>query len=229
MFTVADLAHAYGVNRKTLEYRMRRDVWGPRPTGPIAAKALPGLVEALSPDGVKDEETIEATIAVLEGREVDPDALAQEKGKSQASRKAIILRDHRDFTKRYRGLLLTAMGCLEDYGNGKLRQSFVRGTGPEGNEVILSFNLFSRQSGFIDVVDKVGGILERTIKLERLSHGLESVDGTGAPRAPGAGDGAAPLGAALRGKTNDELDAMLSTMLSSFEEPHRQSRGAPGA
>lgn len=226
-FTVADLAHAYGVNAKTIRYRMQTEAWPDRPLGPTVARALPGLVEASLPDGAKDSETIEATIAILEGRSADPDEVLKEKGAAVARRKALVLRDHREFTARYRGLFLAAVECLEDYSNGVIRRSFVRGKNADGSEVVLSFNLFSRQSGFIDVVDKVGGVLERTIRLERLANGLEGFDGTG-ERRPGAGESGAPMDL-YRGKTNDELASMLTTMVASFDEPHRQSRGAPVA
>ena len=214
-FTANDLAQLYGVNPKTVRYRIAKDGWV-RSVGPTVSRALPGLVAEVA-DGLLDSETIESAVAAAEGRPIDADAVLLEKGQAIARRKAGVIRDHREMALRLRSLFNKSVDHLEDYCGGKLRRSYVRGVNSKGEEMILSFSLFSRQTGLIEAVDKTGAILERVIRIERQVHGLETVDGDGRDR----GDRGSDPSSLFRGRTTEELETDLSTLIESLRSPAR--------
>jgi hypothetical protein len=219
-FTVMDLHKLYGVSRQTIMYRAKNDGWV-MSTAPSIAKALPGLVEAL--DGAKDSESVETLTAALEGRPVDASALAKEKSAHGAARKARVIHDYRDFVARYRKLFSKTADFLEGYAEGRMPFAFVRTKetvdGKE-REVVLNFSLFSRQTGFMDAVDKVGGVLDRLIKLERSAHGIEDFDGDGRKR--GGVGGVDPV-SAYRNRSTDELTRDLSLLVDSLQSNVRMA------
>ena len=217
-FTIADLAHMYGIPKSTIRARSLRDNWV-KSLAPEVSRALPGLAQ-IANGGIRDEDTIEAVIAQAEGRPVDSDAIVKEQASTVARRKAGVLRDHRDLLQRYRLLFVRGAEVLEEYSQGRMKVSFVRGTNVKGEEMVLSFSMFSRQSGFIDAVDKLGGVLERVVKMERQSYGLEEVDGDGNPlkmKGPASSD---PLGG-MRLKSTEELESDLLALVSDLRQHDR--------
>lgn len=217
-FGLNDLAQMYGVPRKTIEYRMKKEAWGDRPVAPSVSKILPGLMASVADGAPPTSETVEAIIAMAEGREIDPDAVALEKAGGIAKRKAGILRDHREMATAYRTLFRKGAEFLEKYASGEASVSFVRGKTPDGREIYTSFLLFSRQHGFLDAVDRVGMILERVIKLERQTYGLEDVDGDGKKR---SGGGALGPGAGFQSLSDEELRQRHDALMRSLATPSR--------
>ena len=215
-FGLNDLAQMYGVSRKTIEYRMKKEEWGERPTAPLVARILPGLMDSVADGAIPTSETVEAIIAMAEGREIDPDAVALEKAGGTAKRKAGILRDHREMATTYRTLFRKGAEYLERYASGEASVSFVKGKTPDGKEIYSSFLLFSRQHGFLDAVDRVGLILERVIKLERQTYGLEDVDGDGKKRSGPVGPGSG-----FQTLSDEELRQKHDELMRSLASPSR--------
>lgn len=217
-FTVSDLAHLYGVPKSTVKFRAVKGGWV-KSAAPEIAKALPGLAQVAN-GGLADEDTIEALVATAEGRAPDPDAVVKEQANSVARRKALILRDHRDLLTRYRKLFMAGAEVLDEYSQGRMKVSFVKGTNAKGEEMVLAFSMFSRQSGFIDAVDKLGGVLERVVKMERQSYGLEEVDGDGNPLKPKGSSSSDPL-SSMRTKSTEELESELLSLVSDLRQQDR--------
>lgn len=218
-FSVMDLHKLYMVSRQTIMYRAKKEGWV-MSTAPSIAKALPDLVEAMA--GANDSDSVEALTAAIEGRPLDAAALVKEKAAHGTARKARIIHDHRDFVGRYRKLFTKTADFLDMYSEGRMPFGFVRTKemvdGKE-REVVLNFSLFSRQTGFIDAVDKIGGVLDRLIKLERSAHGIEDFDGDGRKRGPGGVD---PV-SAYRNRSTDELSQDLSSLIQSLSSNVRMS------
>lgn len=216
-FGVNDLAQMYGVARKTVEYRMKKEGWGERPTAPLVTKLLPAMMDAAAGGVPPTSETVEAIIAVAEGRPIDQDALALEKAGGLARRKAGILRDHREMASNYRELFKRGADFLGEYAQGRASVAFVEGKNPEGKPIYMVFNLFSRQHGFLDAVDRVGQILERVIRLERETYGLDDVDGDGRKKSLGSGG----IGSGYGTLSDEELRQKHDELMRSLATPSR--------
>jgi len=221
-FSVLALSEAHGIDRTTLRHRMARDNWPPRPTAALVQQALPGAVLDSCIGG--DEETIEATISLLEGRGTDADRLAAERAGSEAKRKAAILRDHRKMANDYGVLANRVLFLLTNYANGVSDVTFVQGKDHDGALVRFPFHLLSRQHGLMDGVHRLGTILEMAIRLQRVSNGLEDVDGDGNPKRAGAAGGSA----VDRSKSDDELLAAVHSLMESLQTPSRMTPVPPG-
>lgn len=220
-FSQRALADAHSIPIATLRSRMAAsanagDPWGSRPIADLVSKALPGLMDATTPGVDPSAGTIESIIAQTEGRPVDPDAVANERAGGVAQRKAIILRGHRSMADRYQKLVNRTMDLLEEYVGGSMPFAFVRSKDAQGNPIVVPFHLLSKQHGFMDGVERAGSIMERTIKLQRMAHGLDGVDGDGNQIKPGSG-GVNPYA----GLSDDELKVKVLQLASSLTLPSR--------
>lgn len=221
-FSERALADAHGIHVATLRARMRRkgDEWPPRPTAALVSAALPGLMDAVPGDADPDAATIESITAQIEGRPADSDAALKERAKASAQRKALVLRNHRDLADRYQRLATSTLELLANYSQGKLPRAFVEAVDHEGKKVLLPFHLLSKQHGLMDGVDKCGTILAKAIQLQRLTHGLEEVDGDGNPKPKsGSGAGANPFVQL----TDDELRHEFVSLIDSLRSTTRMT------
>lgn len=180
-FSERALADAHGVHVATLRARMQREGWGARSSKVLVSQALPGLVDALPGETDPDAATIESITAQIEGRPADTEAALKERAKASAQRKALVLRTHRELADSYQRLASSGLKLLVDYADGKLPRAYVEARLEDGSKVNLPFHLLSKQHGLMDGIDKAGTILAKAIQLQRMVHGLETVDGDGNP------------------------------------------------
>lgn len=210
-YSLKELASMHGVPFRTMQSWSKRDSWPPRPTGSLVGKMLPSLVDGSPSD------TVEHMTATAEGRRPNEEQVNAERARLTANRKAGVLRRNRDVADRYHHLALKTMELLTTYAEGKMERLTVVGKDKDGFEVHTPFYLISKTHGFADGVYRVGMIAEKSIKLDRLAHGLENVDGDGNPIKLGKGGVQDPNAS----KRTDELERELDELMSELRSPGR--------
>lgn len=195
--------------------------WPPRPVAAMARDLLPGILEQEHSGG----ETIEAVLAVAEGRPENVAVSDKERAHNQAKRKARVLKRAQDLADKYHTMAATLVHHLSNYMAGTQDRSVVRSVDEQGKTIFLPFHLISKTHGLADGVYRVGMVIEKSLRCDRLAHALEGVDGDGNPT---KATGAAGLTDPLSSKTNDELIAESKKFLSLLQAPGRLTEVPPG-
>lgn len=210
-YSMQDLAAFAGVPVHNIRQWVHRYQWPPRPIASSVLDALPG--EVVGAQGETDVEILSKAAGVA----ANPDEVARQRTLSVARRKATVLSRNRELADRYHALAMKTMGLLADYAEGVQIRSTVRTVDAEGNPVFTPFYLISKANGFSDGVYRMGMIAEKSIKLDRLAHALENVDGDGNPIKAGRGGLQDPLS----GRLTSEIANDLETLLKSLNQPGR--------
>lgn len=220
-YTQAQIGIALEVPTGTVYSWSSRNGWPPRPVAAMARDLLPSILE----EEVEGGQTIEAVLAAAEGRKENKVESDRERANNQARRKAKVLKRAQDLADKYHTMAASLVHHLNNYMAGTQDRSVVRSVDEEGKTIYLPFHLISKTHGLADGVYRVGMVIEKSLRCDRLAHALEGVDGDGNPT---KATGAVGLGDPMSSKTNEELIAESKRLFSLLETPGRLTEVPPG-